>query len=558
MDPPLNSLCEEDDSLDRSTKKVKMEPPKVPREEAALTFTAGEGSPEGCPNENQTMFVQQQETSPNPKPSYKDMVMALETYEENPAEFVRIVSEELYPDWNLSEQEPQDYREFNPNPEIKISLEEYNSWCQSWKTTLIVKLLGKKMGFRFMSKRIQQLWANKGHVSVVDIDADYLSIRFADPDDYKHALYEGPWLIADHYLLVQRWRPKFKPSQDTMRKIAVWARIPQLPMELYNKHFLWRAGQQLDTMLKVDDLTSIHSRGRFARICVEIDLRRQLVLDHEEAYWFHMSRSKWLALGDRNTHYFHQSSLARKSKNRIDALKKDDGSWSYVDQEIKDMGSWKWNLLKDHLSQETQSYLASITPPSLDSGTDKPAWKLEGNGTFTLKSAYSVLHPVEGSDSHQDILFKHLWRWQGPPRITTFLWKLTHGRLLTNLERNQRGMTANSTCPRCNSAPESIMHIVRDCPLVFDLWESIIEPAEWSSHHCFDLVRRIKTILHNNPTFILRHELRESNRAADFLAKLGHSSDSSFRSLLDCPRPLRDIIGEDARGVSFPRMVPVV
>ena len=30
-------------------------------------------------------------------------------------------------------------------------------------------------------------------------------------------------------------------------------------------------------MLKIDNLTSIHSRGRFATICVELDLRRELI-----------------------------------------------------------------------------------------------------------------------------------------------------------------------------------------------------------------------------------------------------------------------------------------
>ncbi|RYQ85663.1 hypothetical protein Ahy_B10g105239 isoform B [Arachis hypogaea] len=30
-------------------------------------------------------------------------------------------------------------------------------------------------------------------------------------------------------------------------------------------------------MLRVDELTSIHSREKFARICVKIDLRRKLV-----------------------------------------------------------------------------------------------------------------------------------------------------------------------------------------------------------------------------------------------------------------------------------------
>ncbi|KAK7244992.1 hypothetical protein RIF29_39821 [Crotalaria pallida] len=30
-------------------------------------------------------------------------------------------------------------------------------------------------------------------------------------------------------------------------------------------------------MLKIDQLTSIHSKGKFARICVEIDLRKSLI-----------------------------------------------------------------------------------------------------------------------------------------------------------------------------------------------------------------------------------------------------------------------------------------
>ncbi|XP_025635616.1 uncharacterized protein [Arachis hypogaea] len=56
-----------------------------------------------------------------------------------------------------------------------------------------------------------------------------------------------------------------------------WIRIPNLPIELYNPRFLWRVGSAIGQMLKIDRTTSIHSRGRFARICVEIDLAKQLV-----------------------------------------------------------------------------------------------------------------------------------------------------------------------------------------------------------------------------------------------------------------------------------------
>ncbi|XP_072074324.1 uncharacterized protein [Arachis hypogaea] len=84
-------------------------------------------------------------------------------------------------------------------------------------------------------------------------------------------------MVAGHYLIVQRWRPFFLSSEQHVKKIAAWIRIPNLPIELYNHHFLWRVESTIATMLKVDKATSIHSRGRFARICVEIDLSKKLV-----------------------------------------------------------------------------------------------------------------------------------------------------------------------------------------------------------------------------------------------------------------------------------------
>lgn len=83
--------------------------------------------------------------------------------------------------------------------------------------------------------------------------------------------------MFDHYMLVQRWRPLFDTSDHKVQKIAVWIRIPNLPVELYNNHFLWRVGSNLGTMLKIDNLTSVQSRGKFARICVEVDLQIELV-----------------------------------------------------------------------------------------------------------------------------------------------------------------------------------------------------------------------------------------------------------------------------------------
>lgn len=89
------------------------------------------------------------------------------------------------------------------------------------------------------------------------MDNDFFMVRFSDESDYKYALYEGPWRMLDHYLLVQRWRLLFDTSDHKVQKIVVWIRMPNLPLKLYNIHFLWRVGSKLGTMLKIDNLTSV-------------------------------------------------------------------------------------------------------------------------------------------------------------------------------------------------------------------------------------------------------------------------------------------------------------
>lgn len=84
--------------------------------------------------------------------------------------------------------------------------------------------------------------------------------------------------VADHYILVQRWRPGFLQNADFECHVAVWIRIPpDLPIKLFYEKFLSRVGEKLGGMLKIDKVTSLESRGQFARICVELDLAKPLL-----------------------------------------------------------------------------------------------------------------------------------------------------------------------------------------------------------------------------------------------------------------------------------------
>lgn len=44
------------------------------------------------------------------------------------------------------------------------------------------------------------------------------------------------------------------------------------------------------------------------------------VLFHEEFLWYQKSRAEWLQHGDRNTSFFHNRTLVRKKRNKIEGL----------------------------------------------------------------------------------------------------------------------------------------------------------------------------------------------------------------------------------------------
>lgn len=99
---------------------------------------------------------------------------------------------------------------------------------------------------------------------MVPLSNEYYIVSFSSKEDRDYAYYEGPWMIDDHYLLVQRWRPNFNPWRaDRQRRIAVWVRIPNLPMELCTVKSLGLIGNMIGKMIKIDRSTSIYDKGEF-------------------------------------------------------------------------------------------------------------------------------------------------------------------------------------------------------------------------------------------------------------------------------------------------------
>lgn len=58
-------------------------------------------------------------------------------------------------------------------------------------------------------------------------------------------------------------------------------------------------------------------------------------LIRSETIWRQKSRERWLKLSDKNSKFFHLSTIIRRRNNNVDAIKKEDGSWIYEPNQIR-------------------------------------------------------------------------------------------------------------------------------------------------------------------------------------------------------------------------------
>ncbi|KAJ1435401.1 hypothetical protein SESBI_04906 [Sesbania bispinosa] len=171
--------------------------------------------------------------------SYKDIILGVNGDSEDNSESDNSEEEEGSEEDAISSSEEEDEHSSIQGdpfcPDVSISHEEHRNACKQWKNSVIIKVLGKRVGRAFLFLRLTKLW----------------SLR------------------------------------DELRRVAVWIRVPGLPMEFYDKTILWRIGNTIGKTVRVDANTlkpregtwgqTTTERGKFARLCIEIDLQKNLI-----------------------------------------------------------------------------------------------------------------------------------------------------------------------------------------------------------------------------------------------------------------------------------------
>ncbi|KAF7840473.1 reverse transcriptase [Senna tora] len=119
-------------------------------------------------------------------------------------------------------------------------------------------------------------------------------------------------------------------------------------------------------------------------------------------------------------------------------------------------------------------------------------WKPSKDGNFSVKSAYALASNFNLISSPST---SWIWKPFCGPRQNFFIWRIHLQAIPTLSKLSSFVPQLLPTCKLCNSYPEDIMHILRDCPVIATLWGNLsplpqnffTSPfPDWLKNNCSD------------------------------------------------------------------------
>nr|POE68955.1 hypothetical protein CFP56_69614 [Quercus suber] len=160
---------------------------------------------------------------------------------------------------------------------VSLSKEEKVKIREPWGNAIIVKTFGRKVGFLFLSTKLRSMWRPSGRMDIIDLGNDFFLVKFELKMDLDVVLKGGPWFVGQQFLAIRKWEPEFKAEEATLSSVAVWIRLPGLPIEFYEPTILKKIGRAIGPVLRIDSFTANGAGGRFARLCVQIIIDQPLI-----------------------------------------------------------------------------------------------------------------------------------------------------------------------------------------------------------------------------------------------------------------------------------------
>ncbi|GJV99439.1 RNA-directed DNA polymerase, eukaryota, reverse transcriptase zinc-binding domain protein [Tanacetum coccineum] len=166
--------------------------------------------------------------------------------------------------------------------EVVIFDEELMLWdSEKWCLTVCCQFIGFEMHISELRYNIRRMWGKYGIDEIDKGKNGYYMFKFKDEIGMNAIIEKGPCMVKNKPLFVHKWSPEIRMIKVEPKKMPVWVKINQVPLEAWSTKGISALDSSLGKHVVMDSMTAsmcykgIGNLG-YAKVLVEMDAAKEL------------------------------------------------------------------------------------------------------------------------------------------------------------------------------------------------------------------------------------------------------------------------------------------
>ncbi|KAL5699305.1 hypothetical protein ACHQM5_030229 [Ranunculus cassubicifolius] len=184
--------------------------------------------------------------------------------------------------------------------------------------------------FLFPNANIYHLTAIESDHCPILLDSEPVHEKYLKP--FK---FQAMWTRHSSYpdIISKSWSLSY--PIDSILNLITKLKKTKINLKKWNFEVFGNLGNNIKLVTEaIDTLQNLSPSKANLKEKKELEGKLEELLLCEEIFWQQKSRDKWIEAGEKNTKYFHASTVCRRKRNRIEWICDEFGDWFYTRKEI--------------------------------------------------------------------------------------------------------------------------------------------------------------------------------------------------------------------------------
>ncbi|GJW19953.1 nucleotide-binding alpha-beta plait domain-containing protein [Tanacetum coccineum] len=142
------------------------------------------------------------------------------------------------------------------NSDIVLLRDAINKVKNKYENSLVGYFIGKSLAFLIVQNYVNNTCGKFGLQKLMRNDDGIFLFKFADKRGMEQVLEQGPWLIHNTLLVLNKWTPSLPLRKDEVTKVPVLVKLHKVPLVAYSKDGLSLIATQIGKPLMLDAFMS--------------------------------------------------------------------------------------------------------------------------------------------------------------------------------------------------------------------------------------------------------------------------------------------------------------